>query len=674
MRTFFTLLLLGAFSVVYAQTSPVPSVQPYGKIDIADLELKSCDFEKDANAEILFDKGNLSYGEDLKSITIEHHRRIKIFNEKGNSAADIRIQFYSGNHKEYISGIEAETINLVDGKTEITKLDKKSIYTKIIDKQLSEVAFTFPNVKSGCIIEYKYKWNANYNASIPYWEFQDRLFPTRYSEYATSIPDVFYFRPDVRIYQPLVKQAVTADARVLKVLSHSFSTNGGGASSQESESYPYNIENEVRGIANLPSLSHEPYMTSFEDNVQHIGLNLVSFKPIGGFNSQVSDTWAKVGGILSEDDAFGGQLKRNLSNEQSIINEAYGHKNMDDKIAFVFNQVKNTMKSDGRDRWYTIDGTSKAWDNKTGNSTEINLILYHLLKQCGVNAYPMAVSTHEGGKVSPYNTTTDAFNKTIVYVQVDNNTKYFLDATGKYNQYNETPAEILNSLGLWIDRSKNTFDTVFVRKEMPVRQSVLINAEIKADGKLQGSAQLNSFSYNRINAIKRYKEDGEKKYIEYLADGDNNLKISSIKFDNMEVDTLPLTQKIDFDLDLSGSDQNYIFLSPNLFSSLKKNPFLSENRMSDIDFEYLRSYSINGVYKIPAGYKIDALPKDVSLVMPDKGISFKRIIAEQEGSIMARYSVNINKIRYSKDDYPNLREFFKKMYEMLNEQIVLKKG
>ena len=670
MKTLFTLLLAGTFSAVYAQTSPVLAVQPYGKVDMADLELKACDFEKDANAEVLFEKGKLSYSVDISSIELETHRRIKIFNEKGNDHANIHLQYYSGSHLENITGLEAETINLVDGKAEITKLDKKSFFTKALDKNVSEITFTFPNVKPGCIIEFKYKLNISSLSRIPTWNFQDNM-PVKYSEYDTSIPEMFYFRPDLRLYQPMVKNTSVTDAKVLKVLSHE---RNAYSSSQESETIPYNVQNEVHAVANVPSLSAEPYMSSFEDNVQHLGLHIVSFKPLGGFDVKLMDTWAKVGGFLSDDDDFGGQLKRSLSDEQSIINEAYGYKTTDQKIACVFNRVKSLMKWNGVDRWYTLDGTKKAWDNKTGNSAEINLALYHLLKQCGINAYPMAVSTQNYGRVNPFNTTPSAFNRAVVYVIGDNDTKYVLDATGKYNLYNETPVELLNSMGLWIDRSKNTYDTVYVKKETPVRQSVLINAEIKPDGKIQGSAQLNSFSYNRINAVKRYKEDGEKKYMDYLADGDNNLKISSIKFENMDVDSLPLTQKIDFDLDLAGSDQNYIYLNPNLFSSLKKNPLLSENRMSDVDFEYLRGYSINGVYKIPAGYKIDALPKDINFVMPDKGISFKRIIAEQEGSIMVRYSINYNKIRYSKDDYPSLHEFYKKMYEMLNEQIVLKKG
>jgi hypothetical protein len=249
-----------------------------------------------------------------------------------------------------------------------------------------------------------------------------------------------------------------------------------------------------------------------------------------------------------------------------------------------------------------------------------------------------------------------------------------LDATGKYNVYNETPDELLNSSGLYIDKSKNVFDIVHLTKESPARQIVLISAEIKPGGKLEGTAQISSTSYNRINTIQRYKTDGEKKYIDYLRDNDNNLKVSSLKFENMDVDTLPLTQKLDFNLDLAGSDENYIYLNPNLFTSLKTNPFLSENRKTDIDFEYLRSYSINGVYKIPAGYKADALPKSLTIVMPDKSISFRRLVAEQDGAIVIRYTINYNKAEYPKNEYPDFYVFFKKMHEMLNEQIVLKKG
>jgi len=202
----------------------------------------------------------------------------------------------------------------------------------------------------------------------------------------------------------------------------------------------------------------------------------------------------------------------------------------------------------------------------------------------------------------------------------------------------------------------------------------MITAEIKPDGKMEGDAEISSTSYFKQNRTEQYKKDGEEKYAAFLKDNDNNLSISNLKLENLEVDTLPLSQKLTFKLALTGSDGNYIYFNPNLFSGLKTNPFLSEKRTTDIDFGYLTSYSINGLYKIPAGYKIDALPKNLSMVMPDQSMTFRRIIMEQEGAIVVRYVISSKKAIFSKESYPEFFDFYKKMNEMLNEQIVLKKG
>src|SRR5476651_2021841 len=89
----------------YAQTT-----QHYGQVDKADLLMKQCGFEKDANAMILFHKGEAITS--LDSVSITYHERIKIFTEAGKDNANIRIPYYSGREFELINGVEAETINL----------------------------------------------------------------------------------------------------------------------------------------------------------------------------------------------------------------------------------------------------------------------------------------------------------------------------------------------------------------------------------------------------------------------------------------------------------------------------------------------------------------------------------------------------------------------------------
>jgi hypothetical protein len=639
MNKFPALFILCAFSLsVKAQTqTPVPpATQAYGKVDIADLELKACDFEKDANAEILFDKGSVYFDTDY-DLVFERHIRIKIFNDNGKDQANIKISYDGGNRSELISNVQAETINLNNGTIEFTKVDKKLIYTQKVDKLRNALVFSFPDVKSGSVIEYKYTLTAGSVGDFPDWYFQTTI-PTRYSEINTIIPSILNYKNLVMVNQPYVKNTVG-----------------------------------VKALANIPSLNDEPDMSSRKDNSERILYELYSINA-PDFQQNFSDTWQKVGKDLCSYDDFGGQFNRKLTGEADIISKAKSLSTNTEKIAFIFNEVKNTMKWDEEDVRYTNDGTSEAWNKKTGNSTEINLILYHLLQKSGIKVYPMLVSTRDNGKINPAYPNGYQFNRTVAYIPIDSTNYYLLDATSKYNIYNEIPANLLNGFGFYINKDAEKYNLLFIQKITPVRELTLITAEIKPDGKMNGTVQVNSFSYNRIEDVKKYKTDGEEKYIKALSDGDNNLKISSLKFENMEIDTLPLTQTFNFNLDLTGSDDNYIYLKPNLFASDYSNDFLSEHRYTDIDFGYQNNYALSGIYKIPVGYKIDAMPKSANMVMPDNSIAFRRIVAEQDGSLVVRYTLYFKKSIFFKEDYPAIHDFYKKMSEMLNEQIVLKKS
>ncbi|HEX3384007.1 MAG TPA: hypothetical protein VHS53_02405, partial [Mucilaginibacter sp.] len=231
-----------------------------------------------------------------------------------------------------------------------------------------------------------------------------------------------------------------------------------------------------------------------------------------------------------------------------------------------------------------------------------------------------------------------------------------------------------NSYGLTTDKDNKKYDLVFIQNPSPVRNMVMITADIKPDGKMDGSAEMSSLSYNKIREVENYKIIGDKKYADSLKRGNNDLTISSVKMENMETDSLPLSQKISFSPDLTGSDGTYIYFKPNLFVPFGGNPFLAEKRTTDIDFRFLRNDVIMGSYKIPAGYKSDALPKNVRMDMSDQSISFRRLVSEDDGSIVVRYTILYKKAIFFKENYDELHDFYKKMYELMNEQVVLKKG
>jgi hypothetical protein len=609
-------------------------VSPFGEIATADLKLTTCSFEKSANAMILFDVAKVTY-DNSWGINMNRHKRIKIFNADGVSAANVRIEYWGGGRDEIIKNVEAATYNLVNNKMEKTVLEKDQQFTVKIDKQRKALVFTFPNIKAGSVVEYKYTLHTRYSYNYPNWFFQMNI-PTRYSEFDGGFEFGYRINGVKKLTQPLVIDSTLSVKRGTR---------------------------HIWAMANIPSFRLEPYMHSIEDNLQSI-----YFKPVGRFNS-----WEYVTIKVLNDEDFGLQLVKKLDNEEEIIAKAKALKTDNEKMAFLFDTVKNTVKWNDEDRWFTNDGIQKAWTKNTGNSTEINLILYHFLKSSGINPKLIILGTREHGELELDNAGFGRLNKTVVQVPIDSLNYFVLDATAKYNTYNSTPYELLGLNMLSIDPGTKRFNLIKLQNNQQSEEVIFVNAEIKS-GKLEGSTQLSSSNYKRIDKLLLYDKLGEKKYIDdVLKNNDAAIKIDSFKV-NMQVDTLPLREDFNFKMDLTGVDGDYIYFNPNIFTGLEPNPFLSEARFSDIDFVYLNKYIINGRYKIPAGYKIDALPKQLTIIMADKSISFNRTIGEMGGAIIVHYVISFAKTKYKREEYPVLRDFYKKMYELLNEQIVLKKS
>lgn len=620
--------------------NPDIPIKQYGYIDTADLRMTACDFEKDANAMVLFDHGVMAFGPF--GIILQRHKRIKIFNDNGKEEANIKIEFNDRFGAEQVVDVEAMTITLINGKIVYTKLDPKLIYSVHTGKEKNEVTFTMPDVKAGSVIDYRYYWERESLHNIPRWYFQGDL-PTRYSQLDAVLNPSIVFSAMSKKNKPYTK-----DTSTYRGLGHVWALN------------------------DISSAKDEPYMRSASDALQSLTLSISSIK-YGTTVQNVSASWAEIGKEIAEDKSFYKPFDQSLHDDDDIVKQTLLLKTPEEKIAFIFNQVKTLMKWNEEESWVSKDGIKSAWKKKSGNWGEINMIVNHFLKLSGVKAYPMLVSTRDNGSIFSNFANGYQINKLVCFVPLDSTKYYVLDATDKFNTYNVIPFDILNAYGLVLNKEKASYELFYIKNETSNKQLVLINAAINANGSMKGTAQIASYSYNKSTTLELHKELDDEKYKEFLTNNDNNLKISSLKLENAEVDSLPLVQNIDFNLDLPGTDDKYIFFNPNLFTSLHSNPFITEQRVSDIDFGCNKLYSINGRYTIPEGYKIEALPKNLNLKMEDGSITFRRIAAEQDGMILVSYVINYKRSYFPQSVYPGLHEYFKKMTDILNEQIVLKK-
>jgi hypothetical protein len=635
MKYLITALLLLLFNTTYAQ------VQPFGQIDTADLRLTDCDFEKGANAMVLFAKGSLRCEQYYNKLS--YHKRIKILTEGGKNEANIRIEYISKRSLENIKDIVAQTINLEGNVIKITPVDKKQIFIEKVDKYRKAVVITFPEVRKGSIIELKYTWESGYPNFYPRWYFQEDI-PVRYSELVADVQLTIDFF--AKVNQDYAKD-----------------TNDKLGPKDEPM-----VTRRTWAMANVHAYKTEPYAPASEEYKQGIFF----------FRGRNFSSWTGLAYDVAEDVDFGLQLKKQLSGTEKILAKAATLKNNDKKIASIFNDVKNAMLWNNVDNWYTEDGIKKAWDKKTGNSAEINLILYKLLTTAGIHGYPVLVSTPGNGLIEPGFASLSQMDKAVVFVPVDSVAYYILDASNKKNLYNQIPYDLLNTQGLAVNMDDKKTSNAIQGKLFTIScfttisQRVNINAAISANSKMTGLAQIHSFSYGRAVVIKRKDEPGVN-YADLLKNRDNEITINSLKFENTETDTLPLIQQVDFVANLSQSEGDYIIFNTNLFSDFRINPFTSEARFTSVEFPYPTNYTITGHYTIPPNYTVETLPKSISIKTEDNGIVVRRIVAQEGNIIATRYVVNRLKSFYTKEEYPALKEFYKKLFEVLNEPVVLKK-
>jgi len=635
-----TFFLVSAF----AQTEK----QVFGTISKEDLASKASTIDKNAEAEVLYENYELvlEIFSGRLQISIKAHTRIKIYNENGLDEANIKIPYQTRNGAEAIYKLEAQTYNLdASGNMTISKMDKKSVYDKRITNRISHQIFSLPEVKAGSIIEYTYVIK-RHSLYIDDWSFQ-RSIPVRYSNYNLEYPAEFSFSHIVRATLPV-----------------EIKDNKGTYSI--SKSYT---------MRNVPALKDEPFISCDDDYLQQVQFKLNGyFSPTQTIN--FSKTWLEVVKDMMSDADFGQQLSKKIQNTDELTALLAPLKSSTAKMTAIHNYVRTKMTWDENSSIWTSDGVKQAWSDKKGNSSEMNLIMINLLKNAGLNANPLLVSTRNNGKINTLYPNLDQFNTVMTLVTIDSN-YFILDAVDKITPSHLIPEGVMFTEGLTI----NQVNTIMTEKDFSwvniwsgkqkYYRVINMSAEMNDEGKIQGEAFIINSEYARLASLRTMKED-KAQGNEELTRKHIGLKLSEFSIKNQEKDSLDLEQKFKFEIPANETG-DYRYFSINMFSGMEKNPFIADERSSDITYGVNQKYSLRGIFTIPAGYSFEELPKDIRMVMPDKSITMTRYMQATGNKISYSVVVEFNQPVYAVEDYPEFKEFYKKMVEMLEEQIVIKK-
>lgn len=622
---------------------PVPV---FGKVDKAELEMKQCEFDEKAEALVLLDDGELSY---IPGFGMELRRtvRIKILSDKGLDWANVHLPFRSEGNAQEITGLEAQTHNLDNnGNVVVSKVEKKLIYDKKINKKSSEKVFTFPEAKVGSVIEYKFKHKG---IGLIDWYFQ-RSIPVKYSRFVTDFPTEIEVSVIPHCSGSYTSSSENKDVRTMKKYS----------------------------MSNVPAFRDEPFIVNEDFYRDRLETRVIAFTINGRRESRIAN-WVQVIKYLMEEEDFGVQVKKNIPRTADLDEKLKTVTAPYQRMKTIYEYVQDNMQWNEYKGIWALDGVKAAWKDKKGTLGEINLILVNLLKDAGLNAHPVLVSSHQNGIVNTANAGTyeypgfNQFDKVMAFVEIGKKV-YVLDATEKDIPVHLYPPDILATEGLLIEKIE-TYDwgwRSLWNDEFAAKTTIQVIAEIDSTGSMKGDATITSMDYARLEKLPTVKK-GKDKYTEkYITGLNEGMTVEEVLFENLESDSLPLIQKIKFTQPLNSAGE-YTYFSSNILSGLEKNPFVADSRLSDVFFGYNQSYLMLGNFLLPEGYELETPPKNIKMIMADTSITISRIAQVAGEQLMTKVLIEFKKPIYPVSQYAELNEFYKVLFELLNEQFVIRK-
>ena len=663
------------FLISSLSVSAQKPLMKYGKIDIETLKMSSYDKDTTAPALILGD-----YGETNVKLSLEEgwyyvftrHQRIKIFNKSAYDLANQKVYLTNyGSKSERINGLKAASYNIENGKTVKSEMDKNAVFDEKVDNHNTKVNFTIPNVKEGSVIEYTYSIKSPYVIFIPDWDFQSDI-PALWSEYRVSYPEYFNYKKLQQGYLNFDVNEVSTRPVTISVMSNDKS-NGPVAKSDISTDRIQYIDNIYRYMVNnVPAFHEEPYMNAVKNYVTAIDFELGSYNPPQGMATNFYNTWDKVNEELLKDDQFGLQLKHGgflkdyIGTIQSVSSDPMN------KMIAAFHFIKYRMKWNNHNGFYVTKSLKDAFDKQTGNSADINLLLVLMLKELGLDADPVILSTRENGQLHPAQIMLNKFNYVIAECKIGQNA-YLLDATEKACPYSLLPYRCLNGRGRIISESNS--DWIDLNSKQKYEYSCMLDLAIATDGKLSGTMSylLNNYAglvYRNDILAKNSKDD----YALEFENENHGVTLTNLEIDNLDSLNKPLIQKGNIEVSnacmVAG---DLLTFNPTLFEQLASNPFKLPKREYPVDFAYPRQFKYMFRYAIPDGYSLEELPPDVSIALPNGKGRYISSIKALGKVVMVNNILDINVPLFTSEDYEVLRQFYDTVVKREATMLVLKK-
>ncbi|PWI29113.1 hypothetical protein DI383_13255 [Flavobacteriaceae bacterium LYZ1037] len=642
---YLTLLLLIALHV-NAQTDFYSTDYSVSR---SDLTTQVYTKDSTANALVIYEYGKSYIDDETFKLVSEIKRKLKIISSKGFDKATVSVYLYNdGNkNKEKIKNVIATTYNLKGETVVKTSLRSNEIYEERYNDHYTIAKFTLPNVKEGSVITYSYTTETPYVYNFKSWAFQDDI-PKIYSEYNTSIPANYEYHIKLVGFLKLDVNESVIESQCLTVY-------GGGYADCTVSKYV---------MKDIPAYIDEDYTTTKDNYLAKIGYELNTIKKFDGRIDKISKTWNDVDKELKTDSRFGKQLKVNISND-TFTSEVDALKRAEN----IFSYVQDTYTWDGT---YNIFGDISVRDlmkNKSGNVSEINILLHNLLEENGIDVKPVLLSTRANGFVTKIFPVISEFNYLIVQATI-NNQIYLLDATDTYVSFGELPFRCLNRDGRLLD-FKNGSTWVEINPKTLSTMQYKVDLKLEENDLLVGKADVTSTGYHAYPLKKSYYSN-KSEYLKHYQEKYNSINFTEHKVTSPGRTSYEFQEEFNIEYQAENINDN-LYINPFLFKLMSENPLKLQERTYPIDFGYKDAYLYTLKIDLNDNYDILEIPEDLNISLPNnKGLYiFSTKVIDND--IVLYFKFTFKETIYNPEYYESLKVFMGTIVDtQKNSLIVLK--
>lgn len=666
-------------SIIFTSSSLRAFQQPldYGEIPKEQLEKKIYAIDSTANAVILFDKGESYVDTDLK-VRFKRHVRIKVLTDRGLEEGNVNIGFRTEDPEQDVREVKATAYSLSPGgKVKSSDLGKRERFIEAVSDDWSELRFSVPGLQVGSVFEYSYEIVTESPLYMKSWQFQKEI-PVLWTEYRVRTPQWFNYLTLVRSFYPLEETSQSTfrgKARLRFSSTQAPSGMGGTIQSRTERStlVSYDGLEYKWAMKDVPALTDEPYLNSVEDYSAKVILQLNSLQFPRSQTEPILTNWYDFIKIVEEGDFFGDHIRSGSTLKNIVGNTTNSDQTKFENMIALYDHVREKMNWNGDYELELKKDVDKVYEDRTGNGSEVNMVLVQLLREAGIDADPVILSTRKHGQILDVFPIVEQFNHAVAYAEIDS-TNYLLDATLKDKPFDLLPIDSQNGAGLIIDQEKAGW--VPLINKTRAEETSLVTVKVNENGSLSGKVESKSQGYYAFSRYQRLKEgDRKEKLHNDLFSGDEIFTIDSVSVDQAYSWKEPFNYTVEFSSrGHANSRPDVMYINPFIVGKVSENPFKRKERNYPVDFNFPVIEKVVTRIRIPDGWELDEAPESKVVRLPGKLGEFKRIIQPSGNLILMVYSFEMNAYKIQPDQYPYLQEMFQQLVNSMRENIVIKKS